>query len=216
MRATDPKQAVRLFLEAVELSPEDPRFPFELGNTYQNMGLNLEARDAYQDAINVDPSFADAFYGKGVALRELGRNNEAMITFREVTRLDKGRADAHIQVAEVLASQGDPKGAIKAYEAAQRADPSSATPLCEMGLMLVRTLGNEGTYLRQGVSALERCVAKMPGHGEAFRTLGDAYRDMRQSKKAIEAYRTHLRNSPDDLNNPLVCESLSALGAPCN
>jgi cytochrome c-type biogenesis protein CcmH/NrfG len=85
-----------------------------------------------------------------------------------------------------------------------------------MGLMLVQSLGNEAAYLRQGVSALERCVAKMPRHPEAFRKLGDAYRETRQSRKAIDAYRTHLRNNPDDLNNSLVCESLATLGAPCD
>ncbi len=215
MRATDPKQAVRIFLEAIDLSPEDPRLPFELGNTFQRMGLNLEAKDAYQEAINIDPSFADAFYGKGVSLRELGKNTEAVVTFKEVTRLDKNRSDAHIQLAEILAGQGDPKGAIKAYQSAQRADPTSAEPLCEMGLMLVQSLGNEAKYLKEGVKALERCVEKQKKHTEAFRKLGDAYREMRKPKLAIEAYRTHMRNNPEDLNNPLVCESLATLGAPC-
>jgi hypothetical protein len=54
-----------------------------------------------------------------------------------------------------------------------------------------------------------------PDHPQAFRKLGDAYRDMRKSKQAIEVYRTHMRNNPDDINIPLVCESLSLLDAPC-
>ena len=137
------------------------------------------------------------------------------MTFKEVTRLDKNRSDAHIQLAEILAGQGDPKGAIKAYQSAQKADPTSAEPLCQMGLMLVQSLGNEAKYLKEGVKALERCVEKQKKHTEAFRKLGDAYREMRKPKLAIDAYRTHMRNNPEDLNNPLVCESLATLGAPC-
>jgi tetratricopeptide (TPR) repeat protein len=215
LRATDPKQAVRVFREAIERSPDDPRLPYELGVTYQKMGLNLEAKDAFQEAINLDPSFADAFYARGVSLRELGRNSDARQAFNEVTRLDSRRADAHIQAAEIMATQGDPKGAIASYEAAMKAEPKSANAVCEMGLMLVESLGNERKYLERGVKALERCVSMQPKHSSAFRKLGDAYRDMRKRKDAIKTYNKHLANNPDDLNNPLVCESLATLGAPC-
>jgi superkiller protein 3 len=180
------------------------------------MGLNLEARDAYQRAIALDPAFADAFFGKGVALRELGRTSEAVSTFKEVTRLEPKRSDAHIQLAEMLSTQGDPKGAIKAYRNAIQADPGSSVPVCEMGLMLVQSLGNEQSYLKQGVSSLEDCVKRDPKHRDANRKLGDAYRDMRRPKDAIAAYRAHVEQNPDDPNNSLVCESLSLLGSNCD
>ncbi|MFZ9886442.1 MAG: tetratricopeptide repeat protein, partial [Myxococcota bacterium] len=216
LRTTDPKQAVQVLSEAMELSPDDPHLPYELGYTFHRMGLNLEARDAYQRAIALDPAFADAFFGKGVALRELGRTSEAVSTFKEVTRLEPKRADAHVQLAEMLSTQGDPKGAIKAYRNAIQADPGSSVPVCEMGLMLVQSLGNEQSYLKQGVGSLEDCVKRDPKHRDANRKLGDAYRDMRRPKDAIAAYRAHVEQNPDDPNNSLVCESLSLLGSNCD
>jgi tetratricopeptide (TPR) repeat protein len=215
MRATDPKQAVTIFREAIELSPEDPRLRYQLGVTFQNMGLNLEAKDTFQDAINIDPSFADAFHGRGMSLRELGRNNEARQAFKEVTRLDNTRADAHIQIAEILAALGDPKGSINSYKSAMSADPESAKPVCEMGLMLVQSLGNERKFLKQGVEALQRCVKLDDGYPSALRKLGDGYRDVGKRKEAIAMWKQHMDTHPDDANNASVCESLKQLGSKC-
>ena len=215
LRMTDPKLAVTVFREAMDLSPDDPRLPYQLGITHQRMGVNIEAKDDFQRAINLDPNFADAYYGLGVSLRDLGRSTEARSAFTDVTRIDKKRVDAHIQIAEILTTLGDPSGAISSYERAMKADPESPRPICEMGVMLVQTLGNEPKHLKRGVRSLEQCVQMDPKHPIAFRILGSAYRDVKNRGMAVKAFQAHLKNNPDDINNTMVCEALAGLGAPC-
>ena len=216
LRESDPKRAVSVLREAMEFAGEDPELPYELGITHQRMGLNLEAKDDFNRAIALDPEYASAHYGLGISLRDLGRNNEARSALNEAARLDPQRMDAHIQIAEILTTLGDPKGAIAAYRRAERAAPESTQPVCDMGVMLVRTLGTDMKLLRRGIKSLQRCVKLDPKHPTAHRILGDAYRDIRKKKKAIAAYKNHLVNNPDDVNNPMVCDALGSLGRPCD
>ena len=78
MRSTDPKQARNLFAQAIEKSPEDPRLRYELGITFAGMGAYLEAVDRLQQAIKIDPGFAEAYFQLGRSYRELGRNRDAL------------------------------------------------------------------------------------------------------------------------------------------
>ena len=216
LRETDPKRAVSVLREAMEFAAEDPELPFQLGVTHQRMGLNLEAKDDFNRAIALDPKYASAYYGLGISLRDLGRNNEARGALNEAARLDPQRMDAHIQIAEILTTLGDPNGAIAAYRRAEKAAPDSTQPVCDMGVMLVRTLGTDTKLLRKGIKSLQRCVKLDPKHPTAHRILGDAFRDIRKKKDAIAAYNDHLVNNPDDVNNAIVCDALASLGQPCD
>lgn len=49
-----------------------------------------EALVAYEQAIGLDPDFADAYYGKVIALQNVGRHEEARYAFDEARRLGDG------------------------------------------------------------------------------------------------------------------------------
>ena len=53
-----------------------------------------EAIKAYDEAIRLDPDFADAWYKKGVALKNQGEYDEAIKAYDEVIRLN--HKDAYV------------------------------------------------------------------------------------------------------------------------
>ena len=151
----------------------------------------------------------------GVSLDDLGSRNRARATFKDVVKLDPTRADAHIQIAKILAGLGDPRGAIRAFDRAAKAEPRSAEPYCAKGTLLIQQLGTEKKYLKKGVSALEVCVRKAPKHTLGLRVLADAYADLGSKQKAIKLYRRHLGANPDASDAASSCDRLALLGDPC-
>jgi predicted Zn finger-like uncharacterized protein len=215
LRATDPAQASRLFVQAIDMSPDDPRLRYELGVTYQGMGANLEAIDRFLEAIKIDPGFADAYFKLGRTYRELGRNKEAESSFRESAKLDKTRADAWVEIAEIQATLGDPENAIDSFKRAMKADPDNSDPVCKMGLTMVERLGEKKSMLLEGVKILQRCVAMNPASANAYRKLADAYKDQGKLGDARNYYKKHLDVNPQANDRGEVCDILRDLKAPC-
>jgi len=215
LRATDPAQASRLFVQAIDMSPDDPRLRYELGVTYQGMGANLEAIDRFLEAIKIDPGFADAFFKLGRTYRELGRNKEAESSFRESAKLDKTRADAWVEIAEIQATLGDPENAIDSFKRAMKADPGNPDPVCKMGLTMVERLGEKKAMLLEGVKVLQRCVAMNPSSANAYRKLGDAFKDQGKLNEARQYYKKHLDVNPQTNDRDEVCDALRDLKSPC-
>jgi tetratricopeptide (TPR) repeat protein len=62
----------------------------EEGNALYDLKRNEEALAAYEQAIRLDPNYANAYHGKGVALNALKRNEEADQTFEKARQLGYG------------------------------------------------------------------------------------------------------------------------------
>ncbi len=59
-----------------------------LGWAYLNLGKPREAEESYRAAIQLQPSFAQAYYFLGVVLDREGRKDEAKVAFRRARDLD--------------------------------------------------------------------------------------------------------------------------------
>jgi len=69
-------------------------------------GAFAEARESYQQLVNLDPRDADARNGLGIALAQLARYDEAEAEFRRAIGLKPGYPEAHFNLAGVLQSTG--------------------------------------------------------------------------------------------------------------
>jgi len=61
---------------------------YDQGNELRDLGKLQEALAAYEQAIQLDPDYADAYNGQGNALSELGRQEEALGAYKQAIRLD--------------------------------------------------------------------------------------------------------------------------------
>jgi tetratricopeptide (TPR) repeat protein len=76
-----------------------------------------EARQAYREALRLDPSLVDAHINLGFLLHRDGRLAEAEQCYRAAIAYAPGEILGYFNLAVVLEDQGDRKGSIEAYEA---------------------------------------------------------------------------------------------------
>src|SRR5260370_1268376 len=75
-----------------------------------------EALAAYEQAIRLDPNFANAYNGKGIALYGLKRHEEALAAYEQAIRLDPNFANAYYNKGIALNDLKRYKEADQAFE----------------------------------------------------------------------------------------------------
>ena len=87
-----------------------------------SLGQYREALAAYEQALRLDPYFADAYFGKGNALYFLKRLEEALMAFEQAIHLNPRDAAFHNNKGSALYSLGRYREALEAYNQALRLD----------------------------------------------------------------------------------------------
>jgi tetratricopeptide (TPR) repeat protein len=115
-------------------------------------GAELEEHDApraierYRAALSLDPGCAAAAANLGRLLHQQGRFDEAAEVYRDCLARAPD-ALVHFNFAVLLEDRGDPRGAVRQYEAALRLDPRFADGHYNLSL-LHESLGERGRALR--------------------------------------------------------------------
>ncbi|MCL6518811.1 MAG: tetratricopeptide repeat protein [Armatimonadetes bacterium] len=89
---------------------------YRKGLDFDLQGNLNEAMKEYQEAIRIDPTFAEAHSNLGVILKELGKLDEAIGEYRKAIRLDPTLGEAHNNLAIALYFKGDYAGAWREVE----------------------------------------------------------------------------------------------------
>ena len=83
-----------------------------------------EARQAYREALRLQPTFVEAYLNLGLLHHNEGELQEAEACYRRALHYRPSLALAHFNLAIVLEDQHNTSGALAAYEAALTADPT--------------------------------------------------------------------------------------------
>ena len=94
-----------------------------IGQPLEMQGKHAEAIEAYDEAIRMDPEFAQAWSDKGSALVELNRSEEAIEAYNKALEIDPQDAMTWYHKGLALASQGEYDESIKAFDKALEIDP---------------------------------------------------------------------------------------------
>jgi len=108
------------------------------GIQFYSLGQYREALTAYEQALRLDPHFADAHFGKGNALYFLGRYEEALLAFEQAIRLAPHNAAFHNNKGCALYMLGHYREALAVYEQALRLDPHLMSAQSGRSLVLRR------------------------------------------------------------------------------
>lgn len=84
--AGDTSNAIRYFNETLKRDKNNYRANIHLGVIYTHM-LNPIAVEYYQNALNIKPESAEAFYNLGKYYQDIGKLNDAIDAYLAVTRL---------------------------------------------------------------------------------------------------------------------------------
>ncbi|MBU6411347.1 MAG: tetratricopeptide repeat protein, partial [Verrucomicrobia bacterium] len=119
----DTKRAMAEYREALRLSPGSADARINLGNADASLGRYNEALTNYIDARRLNPRDPTTPYLVGRTLLQEGRSMDAMPFFRQSLRMDPNNPRVLAFLAQVLASDEDPKvrDGYAAYLMAQKA-----------------------------------------------------------------------------------------------
>lgn len=76
-----------------------------LGNALMDSGRIPEAIEHYEQALRINPDFADAHYNLGLALKSLGRTLEAIQHYEQALRIQPDFVQARNALARARAVQ---------------------------------------------------------------------------------------------------------------
>jgi type II secretory pathway predicted ATPase ExeA/tetratricopeptide (TPR) repeat protein len=148
---------------------------------------------AFGQAIEIDPSYAEAHYNLGLARLRQGDLEGAVQAFRKVVSIRADNEDAYRHLGVALWKQGQLEEAVAAFRKAVALNPND--PLAHHNLALA--LRDQGA-LDEAIEELRQAIALDPGDAIAQHNLGITLRDKGRTGEAIEAYRKAIELNPRD------------------
>ena len=212
--------ALRYFQNEQERHPSASTL-VQIGKSHGVLGTPDSARQAYEHALALDSTHAEAHARLGQLYEEEGELETALKHSRRALALDSTNVNYQYVVGSQLFQLGRPEEAIQHLKSviAERSWHQSAH--YTLGLALVRTgrqdLGKK--YLaasdsldeqQREIERLESVAKDEPGAPDRWRTLGDAYRRAGRLEDAREAYGIALYLRPSD---PTLRDQLAQLSA---
>jgi tetratricopeptide (TPR) repeat protein len=110
------RDALKYFQQATNIYPNDARFQFANGETYQRIGDYTKARECLEKATTLAPGNLQAWLHLGEVFSVLKMPEEAQKATHKAISLEPLNAEAQCQLALLLLASGKPEEAQKTYE----------------------------------------------------------------------------------------------------
>jgi protein O-mannosyl-transferase len=157
-----------------------------LANTLAQKGQADEAMVHYNEAIKLQPYYADAYYNRGSVLFGKGRIDEAIADWEKTLQIQPSYADAHTGLGNAFLRRGSLREAITHYELASAFAPED--PHSRNNIAWVLATCSDAS-IRDGAKAVdlaEVAVALSSGREPRFvRTLAAAYAESGRFSEAL-------------------------------
>ena len=201
------------FIQALSEQPAEPIQKtkedwLEEGYVLFNKRQYEDALAAFDQACNLDSSFADAHEGRGTALFSLGRMEEALEAYARAIQLNPSYAAAFSGKGNILFASKNYAGALQAYEHAILLDPSLGDAYIGKGNALYY-LGRHDEAIR----AYDAALRLDPDSVAAYDGKGWALWHNKRYQAALEAFDHAARLDPHNVS-PFIGKgrSLYSLG----
>ena len=188
----DIDEAVALYRDALERTPNDALVHSNLGTALAADGRLDEAVAAYERALAIEPDDADSHYNLGNALFGLDRFADAAVAFREAIRIEPGHAEAHVNLGNALVELGRTAEAAEHYRRGSELRPDAVEALNNLGLLRA-----EAGDLDEAISLWRQAAAVAPDFADAHANLGSALRQIGDADAALPHFRRVVELAPD-------------------
>jgi tetratricopeptide (TPR) repeat protein len=185
------RNSFTLWTHAIEVTSDNDRAYNGLGAELGNRGKIDEAIGKFQEAIRINPSFADAHVNLAVAFGVQGKLNEAIPHYAEALRLQPGHREARNSYAAALEGVGRLDEAAEQYRISLRMDPNQGDVHAGLGLVLAQ----QGKLAE--AEASERTAIRLsPNSAKAHYGLGAVLAVSHQVEEAVREFNEVLRLDP--------------------
>jgi tetratricopeptide (TPR) repeat protein len=156
------------------------------GDALARKGQPDEAMAHFEQAIKLQPDYAEAYYNRGNVLYVLGRTDEAIADWEKTLQIQPNDADAHTGLGNALLRKGRAKEAVAHYNQAMALAPKDAH--CRSNMAWVLATASDAS-IRDGAKAIklaQEAVSLSGGREPLFlRALAAAYAETGRFSDAI-------------------------------
>ncbi|NMC60281.1 MAG: tetratricopeptide repeat protein [Candidatus Methanofastidiosa archaeon] len=164
---------------------------FQLGEYHYQSNHFEEAINAYQRAIEYDPSFTEAYYKLGISLGKVGKPHDGILTLNKALTLDPRNASIYNALGAMYGMLQQYDKAIEQFKIAIDIDPQLTLAYNNLGILF----GKLGDHKR-AVEVLKIAVQVDPESAESQGALGVAYAMAGQPHNAIKPLQEAVRIDP--------------------
>lgn len=165
-----------------------------------------EAIILFQKAININPSYAEAYYNIGQCYS--GENTEKTIeAYKKSIKLDPHHIAVYWSLGASYRNSKKYREALETYKQAIDIDPTNSKTYLGLGGSYL-----ELEYYNEAIESYRRAVENDPLSANAYSELGITYHKLGYYKEANEAYSQSIEIEPD---SPYYLANLSFLYSAC-
>lgn len=183
MDTGNPKRAVDLIAEAINIDPQQAVFHSNRGNALLKLTQFQEAVVNYDKAIALKPDYANAYYNRGVALKELHQLDAAVASYDKAILINPGFVAAYYNRGIALQALKQLGAAINSYDKALVLQPNFADAHTNRG----NALKDQGKLIEAKASH-DKAIALRPDYAEAYVNRGVVLQDLKQLDLALASF----------------------------
>jgi tetratricopeptide (TPR) repeat protein len=161
------------------------------GVTFNNLEQHRRAITDYDEAIRIDPTFAQAYYNRGNSYSALGQHERAITDYDEAIRVDPTFAQAYTNRGRSYSALGQHERAITDYDETIRVDPNDAVAYYNRG----RNYSALGQHER-AITDYDEAIRLDPTLAQAYTNRGYSYAGLGQHERAIADHDEAIRLDP--------------------
>ena len=158
-----------------------------------------EAIDAFDNAILLEPNYAETYNNMGNVLRDKKMLEESIKVYKKAISLRPDYADAYSNMCITLKDQGKLDDAIEACKKAILHKPDNELAYNNLGNIL-----KDQIKLEEAIQAYKKAISLKPDYADAYSNMGIALKDLGKLDESLKAYKKSISLKPsfvDAYNN---------------
>jgi tetratricopeptide (TPR) repeat protein len=152
-----------------------------LAKRYAEQGRDDKAADAWSEVIEIEPTFAEAHFNRGLALSMTGKYEEAIVLFEKAISLNPYFVKGYHALGDALVRLERYEDAAQQYLKALELNPDDAAVHHNLGLSYYR-----GGDTEKAVAEYQKALELEPDYAYAYKSLHEVYEKAGDKKKLKE------------------------------
>ncbi|OGT82504.1 MAG: hypothetical protein A3H91_03445 [Gammaproteobacteria bacterium RIFCSPLOWO2_02_FULL_61_13] len=193
MQRGDLVQAESLMAAALE-QVRDPLFLSNYGMLHARTGRHARAMELYLEAVDLQPSYAEAWFNLGVSRAEQGDRTQATAAYRKAIAIRPDYTRALFNLLALLHANGEEAEADGIVQKLQRMGAVSGQQGADLALALQRVGGARN--LQRAQEILTQSLARTPADLETATVLARLLDETAQHGESLRVYRRLIELQP--------------------
>jgi tetratricopeptide (TPR) repeat protein len=180
---------------------------YEAGVKLLGENKSAEALARFNDALRIEPTWIEAYIGKGDALKAMEDYGAAVLAYSQVENFGTAPASAYNGRGEALLKMGRIDEASADFSKALELDPSNPVILSNVGHILIN-YSRDTQSAQAAIRRLNDALAQNPQDARAYRDRGWANALLQDFKAAEADLRKAAEVAPEDYENYAVLANI--------